>query len=150
MYVRPYTYTQTVNANDLCKLSNAILFIKEQDVYTEEHEDILVRSFYQKDKSERCCTENKNIHISEKLADSINKGCQFCISVDVGTARRTSGAYCFSCSDAHLFTTCIMGHFVDRNADRLPFARNLDFHNIPLLNIFSQIIVPVIWNETYI
>ena len=90
VWVHQYTYKKAVNANDLYELSKAVLFLKEQGLYTEEHEDILVRSLHRKDESECDCNKNGTIQIYEKLADSISKGCKFCISANVRKARKTT------------------------------------------------------------
>ena len=124
VWVHPYTYKQAVNANDLYELSKAIMFLIEQCLYTEEHEDILVRSLHQKYKSECYRTENRNIHIYEKLADSISKGCKFCISANVRKARKTT----YECCCSSIFN--IVGHFVYRSADLLPYVLHQDFINL--------------------
>ena len=124
VWVHQYTYKKAVNANDLYELSKAVLFLKEQGLYTEENEDILVRSLHRKDESECDCSKNGTIQIYEKLADSISKGCKFCISANVRKARKTTHGYC--CSS--IFN--IVGHFVDRSADLLSYVRHQDFINL--------------------
>ena len=117
------------------ELRNAVAFMKKHGIYSEEHEDILVRTLHKKGKSECSCTTDATLHKSVQLADSLTKKCSICLSKSsikrlniklCPTKFNFHIVSCSSCLNPHLFN--VIGYLLDRNADISEYVLNKTFH----------------------